>query len=507
MKGKGKGKGTKSSFLGGARGGVTPVAACVLAFAFALKVLLFPAYRSTDFEVHRNWLAVTHSLPLAEWYVDETSEWTLDYPPLFAWFEYLLSLVAALVDPEMLVVSNLSYASEATIAFQRASVIATESVLILAAYLFCRRAKRGAFGVLAFLIALNPGLLIVDHIHFQYNGLLLGIFMLSLEALQRENVLLSALLFSVLLNMKHLFAVAGPYFFVYMLRRYCFLPRGKFSFGRFLLLGLVVASVCGLSLGPFVLNGTIGNLLGRLFPFGRGLCHAYWAPNFWALYSAADKVLVKLARLVPGLALDVEEGNLAGGLVGVAKFGVLPQITPTTTLVLVVLSMAPCLVRTWRNPKPANVLRDVAYVNLCGFMFGYHVHEKAVLHFIIPMAFSAVLSKSLASDYARTSWPAYISLLPLLFRPEEQLLKQLVVAFHCIIVTSLSQSRGRRRTGKGSRASALYVPSLVGLQVYTNFHQVIFGSKYAFLPLLLMSVSSSLGLFHLFCRQFWTYVV
>ena len=47
------------------------------------------------------------------------------------------------------------------------------------------------------------------------------------------------------------------------------------------------------SFAPFVYwspRVELQQIAARLFPFGRGLIHEYWAPNVWALYATLDKL-------------------------------------------------------------------------------------------------------------------------------------------------------------------------------------------------------------------------
>lgn len=284
-----------------------PLVALVALYAGALglKLLLLPAYRSTDFEVHRHWMALTAKLPFDNWYLDETSEWTLDYPPLFAWFERLLACGGERVEPQMLTLSAVPYVSAATVAYQRCSVIAFDLLLLggaaslavsLAPAATQRVKPRAAASHWRWLVPTalsfcDAGALLVDHVHFQYNGPMIGLLLLSCAALVRGRQLAAAALFAVLLNLKHLFLFAAPFFFSHLLAAHVLrrpAPRiaaaaaesagaancaggGRGAVARFAALAALVLAVFGVSFGPFAAAGQLGAVLRRLFPFGRSL--------------------------------------------------------------------------------------------------------------------------------------------------------------------------------------------------------------------------------------------
>lgn len=144
-------------------------------------------------------------------------------------------------------------------------------------------------------ILLSPGLLIIDHIHFQYNGFLYGILILSIVLARKDSSLLaSGVVFAALLCLKHIYLYLAPAYFVYLLRAYCLGPQSIYDIRFFncIRLGLAIGVVAALAFGPFVYYEQIPQVMSRLFPFSRGLCHAYWAPNVWAMYSFTDRVLI-----------------------------------------------------------------------------------------------------------------------------------------------------------------------------------------------------------------------
>ncbi|CAH1414516.1 unnamed protein product [Lactuca virosa] len=405
------------------------------------KLLLIPAYHSTDFEVHRNWLALTHTLPLSQWYTDETSPWTLDYPPFFAYFEYLLSHFASLVDPTITDLYNgLNYKSPSVIIFQRL----TKRLLIWIS------------------VISSPGLLIVDHIHFQYNGFLLGLLMASLGALQNGHDLTGGFIFAILLCFKHLFAVAGPVYFVYILRHYC---RGGFlrGFSKLITMGVVVIAVFVAAYGPFAYHGQIQDVLKRFY-------------------------------------IKTPTASFTGGLVGDSSpFAILPTVTPLVTFGVVLLAILPCVFKIWRNPDPKKIVRWVAYAYTCGFLFGWHVHEKASLHFLIPLAVVAVESIQDAQHYFMLSIVSIYSLFPLLYEAQEYPVKVILLLLYVAIMWfGFSSTFSEKKDGVVSGwIEKSYMVGFVVVEIWGQFlHPLILGDRFPFLPLMLISFYCALGMMY-----------
>ena len=118
-------------------------------------------------------------------------------------------------------------------------------------------------------------------------------------ARKEAGLLASGVLFAALLCSKHIYLYLAPAYFVFLLRAYCIGPRLLFDIKIFncIKLGFGIGIVAALAFGPFVYYQQIPQMLSRLFPFSRGLCHAYWAPNVWAMYSFSDRVLI-LGQLI-----------------------------------------------------------------------------------------------------------------------------------------------------------------------------------------------------------------
>lgn len=344
---------------------------------------------------------------------------------------------------------------------------------------------------MSFLIC-NVSWLVIDSIHTQYNGLLFALFFLAVWLCAKGHPVLAGGCYFVLLASKHMFAYFGLGFGVWgvcclvaaLLRNDAdhtihesgvpqqqpptsFFVRVRKSFALALQFFLILIVVTVLTVGPFVWSewlyyqedmrvngyslessevqrlavvGALTPIKERLFPFGRGLVHAYWAPNSYALYSAADLGLCALhrrltSRSLLGVHMDrrVEEwlfprarewcGRTSvntKGIVGLSledagllnqapTHAVLPPITPSGSNVLVVVSFLGFVTVFIRRSRQvvrhattrsaivtylasAPGLCDLCFLSAASFfLLSWHVHEKAVLNLYIPLAAKSLL--------------------------------------------------------------------------------------------------------------------
>lgn len=359
--------------------------------------------------------------------------------------------------------------------------------------------------------------------------MLLGLLLLSLAAIKGDRPLEGAFWFAVLLQFKHIFLYIAPIYGVYLLRSYClgktqwWNPR-QLQVKHILSLAAVLALVFVTSLGPFVALGQVDQLVSRLFPFKRGLVHAYWAPNVWAIYMFIDLLLARVFGVRSAIP------TATSGLVGSTSTLVLPDVPPLITLILTIATMLPLLEKVWKKPTKETFLFALVPVSLCSFLFGWHVHEKAILITIIPFGLIAFEKVEWSSSFETLCLAGHFSLLPLFVNQGVDLTIVFLLLAHVFLVykfvsrffdreketeevitewehehpegSKASPSERRRHSNQdvpeakrkksvSSAQSSLFGPTLLGVLLLLAVNYLILPTlmpSFEFLPLMLTSV-------------------
>jgi alpha-1,3-glucosyltransferase len=140
-------------------------------------------------------------------------------------------------------------------------------------------------------------------------------------------------------------------------------------------------------------------------------------------------------------------------------------------------------------------------VTLCGyasFLFGWHVHEKAVLLIIIPFSLVALRDRRYLGAFRPLAVAGHVSLFPLLFTVKEFPVKSVYTIFWLVLFIltfdRMAPVPSRPRLFLFDRFSILYIAISVPLVLYCSLlHQIFFGGRYEFLPLMFISSYSAVG--------------
>ncbi|RUP49373.1 ALG6, ALG8 glycosyltransferase family-domain-containing protein [Jimgerdemannia flammicorona] len=249
-----------------------------------------------DYEAQRHWMELTLHVPISQWYTHDLEWWGLDYPPLTAYISWLCGLIGSWINPAWFALdASHGYESANSKFYMRATVILFEGIVYIPAVIgFVNRWYAGQSAVkrntATLLMLLQPALLIIDHGHFQYNAVMLGLTLLAINHFLSGTYVLGALFFCLSLAFKQMALYYSPAIFAYLLGK-CFRePSGQLLFLR---LGGVVIGTFSALLSPWLTSSAaLLQVAHRVFPLARGLYEDKVA-NMWC----AASVVIKLKEI------------------------------------------------------------------------------------------------------------------------------------------------------------------------------------------------------------------
>ena len=143
----------------------------------------------------------------------------------------------------------------------------------------------------------------------------------------------------------------------------------------------------------------------------------------------------------------------------------------------------------------------IGAVTLCGyasFLFGWHVHEKAILIVLIPFSLLALKDRRHLGAFRPLAVAGHVSLFPLLFGAAEFPIKIaytiLWLVLFLLVFDRLAPVPNRPRRFLLDRFSLSYITISIPLVMYCSLmHEMVFGRKYEFIPLMFISSYSAIG--------------
>lgn len=355
-----------------------------------------------DYEAQRHWMEITTQLPISQWYFHDLEWWGLDYPPLTAYHSWLLGTIGGFIDPSWFALYTSRGLEDPLLkVFMRATVIVSEYlVFVPAAVIFVRRLTKlqginswnAAIALTA--ILMQPGTILIDHVHFQYNTVMLGLVLASMSSVLAGRYMWSCVFFVLALGFKQMALYYAPAVFAYLLG-VCIFPR--INIARFLGIAVVTAASFAILLLPLILGGLYDKsrgiearpeLEGRFAPLPLFSEYSYLV-NFQAWYFPIIQQLSQMIHRVFPFARGLFEDKVANfwcALNVVIKLRQYPtQLLQRASLLATLVAITPPCVVIFFKPRKELLPLTLATTAWAFFLFSFQVHEKSVLLPLMPM--------------------------------------------------------------------------------------------------------------------------